>query len=81
MRTTIDRAGRIVVPKPLRDAVGLVAGQEVEVAALDGRLEITVAPTPMHLETRGGHLVAVPEATLPKLTTDMVRDTLEQTRR
>src|SRR3972149_5018563 len=66
-RTTSARAGRIVVPKPLRDAVGLVAGQEVEVAALDGRLEITVAPTPMHLETRGGPLAAGPQAPLPRL--------------
>lgn len=34
MRTTIDSAGRLVVPKPLRDQVGLRAG-EVEVT-LDG---------------------------------------------
>lgn len=81
MRTTIDRAGRIVVPKPLRDAVGLTAGQAVEVTALDGRLEITVAPTPMHLQSRGEHLVAVPEIDLPELTADNVRETLEQTRR
>lgn len=30
MRTTIDKAGRVVIPKPLRDAVGMVPG-EVEV--------------------------------------------------
>lgn len=27
MRTTIDRAGRIVIPKELRDRVGLVPGE------------------------------------------------------
>jgi AbrB family looped-hinge helix DNA binding protein len=32
MRTTIDKAGRLVVPKRLRDRVGLSAG-EVEVYA------------------------------------------------
>src|SRR5439155_5980735 len=32
MRTTIDKAGRLVIPKPLRDQVGLVPG-EVEVIA------------------------------------------------
>jgi len=31
MRTTIDAAGRIVVPKPVRDAAGLVGGTEVEI--------------------------------------------------
>ncbi len=30
MRTTIDKAGRLVIPKPLRDSLGLVPG-EVEV--------------------------------------------------
>lgn len=31
MRTTIDKAGRIVVPKRLRDRLGLVAGTEIEI--------------------------------------------------
>jgi len=26
MRTTIDRAGRLVIPRPLRDRVGLAGG-------------------------------------------------------
>jgi AbrB family looped-hinge helix DNA binding protein len=26
MRTTIDKAGRVVIPKPLREALGLVPG-------------------------------------------------------
>lgn len=81
MRTTIDAAGRVVVPKPLRDAIGLRAGQELEISAADGRLELEVAPTPMHLERRGGRLVAVPEHELPALTTEQVRETLEQIRR
>lgn len=32
MRTTIDGAGRIVVPKKLRDRLGLVAGTEIEIS-------------------------------------------------
>jgi AbrB family looped-hinge helix DNA binding protein len=35
MRTTIDRAGRLVIPRPLRDRVGLAGGGEVELQ-LDG---------------------------------------------
>ena len=34
MRTTIDKAGRLVIPKALRDRAGIVAG-EVEIS-LDG---------------------------------------------
>ncbi|HUG49284.1 MAG TPA: AbrB/MazE/SpoVT family DNA-binding domain-containing protein [Candidatus Limnocylindria bacterium] len=35
MRTTIDKAGRLVVPRALRDRVGLAGGGEVEVS-VDG---------------------------------------------
>ena len=34
MRTTIDKAGRVVIPKPLREQVGLAEG-EVELV-VDG---------------------------------------------
>jgi AbrB family looped-hinge helix DNA binding protein len=81
MRTTIDAAGRIVVPKALRDELGLGEGQEIEISARDGRLEVDVPATPMHLERRGPAIVAVPERPLPPLTAEQVRATLERTRR
>jgi AbrB family looped-hinge helix DNA binding protein len=81
MRAVIDRAGRIVVPKPLRQALGLKPGQSLEIRAGDGRLEIEVTVTPMRLKKRGKGLVAVPRAKLPALTADQVRDTLERVRR
>jgi AbrB family looped-hinge helix DNA binding protein len=81
MKTIIDAAGRIFVPKSLRQALGLKAGQEVEIRAGDGRLEIEIAPTPMRLKKRGKGVVAVPDARLPALTAEQVRDTLERVRR
>lgn len=81
MQTTIDRAGRVVIPKPLRDELGLTGGETIEIVARDGRLEIDVPPTPMRLEHRGAGSVAVPETSLPLLTADEVRDTLERVRR
>ncbi len=39
MRATIDKAGRLVIPKPLRDSLGLVPG-EVEVAADGAALRV-----------------------------------------
>ena len=81
MKVAIDAAGRIIVPKSLRQALGLKPGQVLEIRAGDGRLEIEIAPTPMRLEKRGKGVVAVPEAELPPLTAEQVRETLERTRR
>jgi AbrB family looped-hinge helix DNA binding protein len=81
MRTTIDGAGRIVVPKALRDELGLTAGQELELRAVDGGLEVEVPATPMRLVERDGDLVAEAEGEMPELTPGAVRQTLEQTRR
>jgi AbrB family looped-hinge helix DNA binding protein len=81
MRSTIDGAGRIVVPKALRDALGLKPGQALEIRAGDGRLEIEIAPTRMALRKRGRGMVAVPEGDLPPLTAEEVRETLEKVRR
>ena len=81
MRTTIDPAGRIVVPKALRDELGLTGGQELEIVARDGRLEVEVPPTAMRLEPRGSVVVAVPDLPLPALTAVTVREVLERTRR
>ena len=81
MKTTIDAAGRIVVPKPLRIALGVQAGQQLDIRAEDRRLQIEIAATPMRLEKRGKGVIAVPEAALSKLTADPVRDILEGIRR
>ena len=81
MRATIDSAGRIVVPKELREELGFRAGQELEISASDGRLEIVAAPTPMQLKKRGKGSVAVPATKLPRLTAEHVRAALERMRR
>jgi AbrB family looped-hinge helix DNA binding protein len=81
MRTTIDSAGRLIVPKALRDALGLHGGETLEIAIVDGRLEIEVPPLPVRLEDRGRGPVAVTDEHVPRLTAEQVRTTLEQTRR
>ena len=43
MRTTIDAAGRVVLPADVRDALGLAAGSEVDLVLIEGRIEITIA--------------------------------------
>ena len=81
MKSTIDAAGRIIVPKAVRDALGLKPGQALEIRAGDGRIEIEIASTPMQLKKRGKGMVAVPNADLPPLTAEQVRETLERVRR
>ena len=81
MQTTIDSAGRLVVPKALRQALGFLPGQVLEVRAGDGRLEVEIAATPIALKRRGKGVVAVPGAAPPPLTADKVRATLERVRR
>ena len=81
MRTAIDGAGRIVVPKALRDALGLTAGQVLEIAERDGRLEIAPAPMPMRLVDEGDGVAAIADVEMPVLTAAMVRETLERIRR
>lgn len=81
MRTTIDAAGRLVVPKPLREELRFSANQELELRAVDGRLEVEVTATRMRLEEHDGDLVAAAERDMPELTPELVRETLERTRR
>ena len=81
MQSSIDTAGRLVIPKAIRDRLGLTGGQLVEIRERDGTIEIQPAPTPMTLVDTDGSPVAVPDAELPRLTDDMVRATLERTRR
>ena len=81
MTTAIDAAGRIVIPKALRDRLGLVPGRTLEVRERDGRIEIEPAPSPMSLVQRRGGLVAVPDEDLPPLTDAMVRAAIDGTRR
>ncbi len=81
MKVALDAAGRIVVPKALRLALGLRPGQALEIRAGDGRLEIEIAPTPMRLKKRGKGVVAVTDQEMPELTAEQVRDTLERVRR
>jgi AbrB family looped-hinge helix DNA binding protein len=81
MRSVIDPAGRIVIPKPLRQRLGLEQGQVVEIRERDGRIEIEPASAPMSLASRAGGRVAVSDEKMPPLTDALVRATIEQTRR
>ncbi len=81
MRTTIDPAGRLVIPKRIRDRLGLRGNEQVEITERDGRIEIEPAPTEVELVREGSVLVARPDRPLPPLTDEIVRETLDRVRR
>ena len=77
MRTTIDAAGRLVIPSAVRRQAGLRPGMPLDVRWRDGRIEIEPAPLPVGLERRGRLLVAVPQEAVPPLSATAVEATRE----
>jgi AbrB family looped-hinge helix DNA binding protein len=79
MKTTIDSAGRIVVPKPLRDQLGFAPGTELDLEAVDGHLEIVI-PSRVRVED-GPHGERFVADGAEPLTAAQVRELMEQVRR
>lgn len=77
MKTTIDHAGRLVIPKEIRQAAGLKPGAPLDVKWENGSIAITPEPLPVKLERRGRFLIAVSTKTIPPLT----HETVEKTRK
>ena len=60
MRTTIDKAGRVVIPAGIRDRVGLTAGSEIEITVDDLGIRIERVAAGPRLVRVGRRLVARP---------------------
>lgn len=76
MSTTMDSAGRLVIPSEVRRAAAIEPGTPLEVRFRDGVIEIEPVSLPVKLVRRGRLLVAVPEVDVPALDSA----TVEQTR-
>ena len=63
MRTTIDKAGRVVIPAVLRQRAGLVAGAEIELTEDELGLRLTRVARGPRLVKIGTRLVARPTVT------------------
>ena len=81
MESTIDRAGRLVVPKALREVLGLANGGRVVIYPEEGRLVIEPAPVAKRLVRSGRGLVCVASEPIPSMSAEDVRAVLEATRR
>jgi bifunctional DNA-binding transcriptional regulator/antitoxin component of YhaV-PrlF toxin-antitoxin module len=81
MRVAIDGVGRLVVPKALRDELGVHGPTDLELTATDGRLELTVADVPAYVEERDGFPVIVTENRMSPMSVEETRAAVERVRR
>jgi AbrB family looped-hinge helix DNA binding protein len=78
MHVTIDKAGRVVVPKKLREELGLTPEITLEIDIVDGHLELSAAHEPAKIvKGPNGPVVA---ATGTPITGEEIRRTLEAVR-
>jgi AbrB family looped-hinge helix DNA binding protein len=64
MQTKLDSVGRVVVPKPLREALGLTAGSTVDISRYGAGLQIVPAGRTARLVEESGALVATGETAI-----------------
>lgn len=58
MEAKIDAVGRVVLPKPLRDALGLHAGSTVDISVYGAGLQLIPSARTARLIDESGSLVA-----------------------
>lgn len=58
IKVTIDSAGRIVLPKPLREALGLLPGSAVDVSRYGGGIQLIPTGRTARLVEESGAIVA-----------------------
>jgi AbrB family looped-hinge helix DNA binding protein len=73
MRTTIDKAGRLVIPRALRDSVGLVPG-DVEITVDGAGLHIAPVADDSLEDEEGLLVIPAPGATVSEDLVRMLRD-------
>jgi len=80
MKTTIDKAGRVVIPACVRARAGLTPGTELDVIIEDSSIRLVhFAPGP-RLERVGRRLVARPQVAARKLPKVDVAKLIEEER-
>lgn len=72
MRVAIDRLGRLVVPKPVREQLGLVAGTELELSVVGAGLTLEPVSGAGFVDDDG--FLVIPASGEPTLTADDVRE-------
>ena len=61
MEAIVDQAGRIVLPKPIRDALGLLPGTKVDISPYGAGVQVVPAGRTARLVEEDGVLVSAGE--------------------
>lgn len=77
MTITMDGAGRVVIPKAVREAAGLEPGVPLEIHVVAGRVEIQAAAGRYVLREVNGLRVAAFEPGFVEVSTDQLRTVIE----
>ena len=64
MEATIDSVGRVLVPKVLRDSLGLTPGSKVDISAYGAGVQITPGGRTAKLVRENGRLVLAGDAVI-----------------
>ena len=80
IETRIGQAGRVVIPKSIRERAGLREGTPVEVTLTEDGVVIRPRTLQVRIETRGRIHVLVPEEPVARLDTEEVRRATEALR-
>ena len=78
--TTMDSAGRLVLPKAIRDEARFEPGVPLRIVCHDGRVEIEPLPREVRIVRRGRMWVAVPMEDSESLKSAVVRGTMKSAR-
>lgn len=80
-QTTIDSAGRLVLPKAVRDEAGILPGMTLRVTVEEGKIEIEPVAREVRIVRKGPLRVAVPVEEGPPLTSAIVEQVRREIRR
>jgi AbrB family looped-hinge helix DNA binding protein len=78
VKASVDSVGRIVIPKPLRDALGLSAGSTVDVSRYGAGIQLVPTGRTARLVDEAGVLVATGET---RIDDDLVFGLIDADRR
>jgi AbrB family looped-hinge helix DNA binding protein len=80
MKTAMDSAGRLVIPKEIRRKANITPETVLDVRWKDGLIEIEPEALPVRLERKGRLLVAHPQRRVPALRHETVEETRKNIR-